>query len=506
MHRGVASIARDGTILDLGDQSGQGLEEFIATYGTRKGYRPINNDQAKDLIEALGEQFRKGAIIRKPPSYDDGGTVASTGVALVHAGEAVVPRADTLKLAIDANTRAIDRLGWTMTGVTASSMLLGGNLQFLGGNTAVTNLFNLISGPASASKALSMMIGGGGFGGGGGSATGGGGGAADINNLPIAQHGFNPLSLMMGGSGTAAAPGGFSPGGLLAAAAKGGPAAMFSKDTFSKMLTNMKGAVWNQSAWDAYPSTTAGYLAGGLQGVATSPAAGTAGMMLGMSGLFGSTRGTWTGAAESAAGGALIGNQVAGPLGAAAGASFGFEVSMFEKLFGVESQENEAKRLVKQMYSVSIDNSMAKQIVSLAQQKYAGHVSIAVRDPDVRKMLMLYSEATGQKMPLSATTPQSGSLAEMGGRLFQQATYVNGMPYTFQSSLPVAGGYATGTYPTPGPLSLQVNVSGQGAAQFVAGQVVTPDFVQSQWASAAAGSNGRVQNSAVMQQPGLVVS
>ena len=33
MHRGVASIARDGTILDLGDQSGQGLEEFIATYG-----------------------------------------------------------------------------------------------------------------------------------------------------------------------------------------------------------------------------------------------------------------------------------------------------------------------------------------------------------------------------------------------------------------------------------------------------------------------------------------
>ena len=52
---------------------------------------------------------------------------------------------------------------------------------------------------------------------------------------------------------------------------------------------------------------------------------------------------------------------------------------------------------------------MAKQIVNIAQQKYAGHVSIAVRDPDVRKMLMLYSEATGQKMPLSATTPQSAA-------------------------------------------------------------------------------------------------
>jgi hypothetical protein len=34
--------------------------------------------------------------------------------------------------------------------------------------------------------------------------------------------------------------------------------------------------------------------------------------------------------------------------------------------------------------------------------------------------------------------------------------------------LGVAGGYATGNYPTPGPMMLQVNVGGQGAAQFVA--------------------------------------
>ena len=133
-------------------------------------------------------------------------------------------------------------------------------------------------------------------------------------------------------------------------------------------------------------------------------------------------------------------------------------------------------------------------------------LSIAVRDPDVRKMLMLYSEATRQKMPLSATTPQSGSLAKMGGKLCLQATYVNGTPYTFQSNLPVAGGYSTGTYPTPGPMSRQVNVSRQGAAQFVAGQVVTPEFVQSQWSSAAAGSNGRLQNSAIIQQPELVIA
>jgi len=40
----------------------------------------------------------------------------------------------------------------------------------------------------------------------------------------------------------------------------------------------------------------------------------------------------------------------------------------------------------------------------------------------------------------------------------------------------------------------------------VAGQVVTPEFVQVQWAGVAAGSNGRLQNSAVIQQPGLVIS
>jgi hypothetical protein len=56
-----------------------------------------------------------------------------------------------------------------------------------------------------------------------------------------------------------------------------------------------------------------------------------------------------------------------------------------EKLFGIESPENEEKRLVNQLFSLSIDNSMAKQIADIAQHKYARHVRIAVRDPDVRK-------------------------------------------------------------------------------------------------------------------------
>jgi hypothetical protein len=223
--------------------------------------------------------------------------------------------------------------------------------------------------------------------------------------------------------------------------------------------------------------------------------------------LLGGSRVTWTGTLEAAGGGALIGNTIGGPFGAAIGASAGFLAGGIEQLLGIESPENKAKRMVKQLYVISINDATAKQIASIAQQKYAGQVDVAVRDPEVRKMLMLYAQATGH-MPLSAATPYGASLVDQGGKLYQQATYVNGAPYTFQSNLPVLGGFSTGTYPNPntGPLSLQVNVQGQGAAKFMAGSVVTPEFVQAQWSSAAAGSNGRLENSAVMQQPGLVVA
>ena len=243
----------------------------------------------------------------------------------------------------------------------------------------------------------------------------------------------------------------------------------------------------------------------GVHGVA-GEALDVGGFMLAQQGLMGSSRGTWGGVGMGAAGGAAIGAQQGGPLGALIGGAAGALIGIGEKIAGVESSENEAKRLVKQLYSVSIDTATsAKQIVGIAQQKYAGHVSIAVRDPDVRKMLMLYSQATGQKVPMSAATPYSASLAEQGGHLYQEATYQNGRPYTYQSGLPVLGGYQTG-YPSAAPMMLQVNVAGQGAAQFVAGQVVTPQFVQAQWSSAGAGSNGRLQNSAMMQQPGLMIS
>jgi len=312
---------------------------------------------------------------------------------------------------------------------------------------------------------------------------------ADILNLP-AMHSaasINPLGMILGANQRGGASGIYS---------------LFTKDGFSKTLSNLKGTVWNQQAWDASDSS----FWGGVQGIAKSPAAGAAGMMLAMNGLFGSSRGTWGGIAQSTAGGALIGEQIGGPLGAAIGAGAGFLAGLGEKLFGVESPENEAKRLVKQIYSISIDTAMARKIVSIAQQRYANHVSIAVRDPEVRKMLQLYAEGTGQKFPLSAATPVGGSLVEQGGRLYQQASYVNGVPYSFQSSLPVLGGLGAGNvYPNPGG-PVTSGGGGVNLALNINGQPITPEFVTDQAMAAQGSSYYRTQQSANMQVPGLMVS
>lgn len=239
---------------------------------------------------------------------------------------------------------------------------------------------------------------------------------------------------------------------------------------------------------------------------ALGAAMGAGGMMLAQQGLVGSSRGTWGGVAMGTAGGASIGYQQGGALGAAIGGGAGLLIGLGEKIAGVETPENEAKRLVKQLYSVNIDTAMAKQIVSIAQQKYAGHVSVAVRDPDVRKMLELYAQGTGQKMPLSATTPVGGSLAEQNGRLYQQASYVNGVATTFQSSLPVLGGLGGGNnYPTPGGPNTTPGMGGTNISLNINGQPITPEFVTDQAMAAQGSSYNRTQQAANMQVPGLMV-
>jgi hypothetical protein len=55
------------------------------------------------------------------------------------------------------------------------------------------------------------------------------------------------------------------------------------------------------------------------------------------------------------------------------------------------------KKLVKEIYGMDINNAMADQIVAIAKQSFGGQHDVAVRSPQVRELLRLYAQTTGQK-------------------------------------------------------------------------------------------------------------
>jgi len=284
-------------------------------------------------------------------------------------------------------------------------------------------------------------------------------------------------------------------------------------------LSGLESSVWNTKAYHGLPidqTTAAGQLASGGLAVATSPAATAAGMMLATSGLMGKQMGSWGGIGMGTAGGGLlgagIGMQLGGPMGAVLGAGIGavagFGIGLGEKLAGIESPTVKAQKDIKQIYGVNLpqNSGTIKQVVSIAQSEFGGDIAVAVRSPKVRQLVMLYSEATGQKMPLSAATPYAGSLAEQGGNLYQQASFQNNAFHSYASNLPTLGGNGGATFPTtPGP-----NTTSGGGGTYLSlninGQPITADFVADQSLAAQNASYGRTQQSANLQVPGLMVA
>jgi hypothetical protein len=163
----------------------------------------------------------------------------------------------------------------------------------------------------------------------------------------------------------------------------------------------------------------------------------------------------------------------------------------------------------------SPNSGTIKQVVQIAQSQFGGQIAAAVRSPSVRQLVMLHSEATGQKTPLLATTHCAGSFVGQCGKLYQQASHRDGQAHAYASNIPTLGGIAAGTYPTPGGPNtaggsgatyLSLNISGNDAANFMTGQFVTPQFVTDQAMAAQYSSYGRTQQSANMQLPGLTVA
>jgi hypothetical protein len=101
--------------------------------------------------------------------------------------------------------------------------------------------------------------------------------------------------------------------------------------------------------------------------------------------------------------------------------------------------------------ALTIDKGYAQQIYQIAKQNYGGNIDVALGAKEVQDLLSLYAENTGQKFGV-ANTPRGVSLSQAGGRLTQDATYVNGSAYSFQSNsgLGVTGGIATSLLSAPG--------------------------------------------------------
>jgi hypothetical protein len=345
---------------------------------------------------------------------------------------------------------------------------------------------------------------------------GGGGGGVD-NQVSDDTTDDTPWGAYGGGGGGVD----LSKGGGLAALGIAAPALSAPVGVWNTLKSGSTGfgnkwGTWAGGSFGSMGSTMSGtfsgYGSGQLGALAKGPAAGTplgglaggVGISLAEAGLLGERRGTLGGVGEAAVGGFLV----AGPIGAAVGAAIG----LGEIAAGVESPRREAQRLVKQTYGITINNATADQIVDIANRSYAQHVSLAVRSPEVRHMLGLYAAGTGQasQFQQGAGEAHGASLVESGGRLQQQATYQYGQAYTYASNLPVYGGITpTQTLGTPGgniPMQLSLNVGGTDAAKFMTGQVVTPDVISQQYASAMYSSSGRVGQSLMMSEPGAIVS
>jgi hypothetical protein len=345
---------------------------------------------------------------------------------------------------------------------------------------------------------------------GGGDWSGASAGTPTLNRAPGGTGGFNPLAMLFGGARGGAA-GGSGPNGLA------GIVSNFKSTNWGSFKRSPSNPTYgtDENGNDVQTGDSGGKITGvgGVAGAAML----AGGTMLAQQGLLGSSRGTWTGTAEGTAGGAAIGFQMGGPLGALIGGAAGFGIGIGEMIAGVKSPQREAHDDIKSIYGVDIpqNSGTIKQVVQIAQSQFGGQIAVAVRSPSVRQLVMLYSEATGQKMPLSATTPYAGSLVEQGGKLYQQASYQDGQAHVYASNIPTLGGIAAGTYPTPGGPNtaggsgatyLSLNISGNDAANFMTGQFVTPQFVTDQAMAAQYSSYGRTQQSANMQLPGLTVA
>jgi hypothetical protein len=230
--------------------------------------------------------------------------------------------------------------------------------------------------------------------------------------------------------------------------------------------------------------------------------------------VAGLQRGGWAGVGMSTAGGALVGLQFGGPLGAAIGAGVGFVAGLIR--LGIKGAQEKAREKIQQLYGVRIqDKGVLRQVVEMAKSGFGGNLDMAIRSPQVRELVELYAQTTGQRMPLEDRV-RAVSLLGAGGGLYQAPMYQNGSAYAFAGSVPALGASSLDTIGAGRMAPVEVHVYQQLPADqvrdFMEGRIVETvatvpagkRAVATASAANAAGSRGRRESAVISMHPSLV--
>lgn len=246
---------------------------------------------------------------------------------------------------------------------------------------------------------------------------------------------------------------------------------------------------------------------------------GAAGVGLAADGL---RRGGAKGMFETAGGGALIGAKFGGPWGAAIGAAIGLGVGAIRWALGGKSPEDQVQEKIKSAYGINIkEKNILKQIVAIAKQSFGGNYDMAVRSPQVRELVELYANSTGQNMGVQNKL-RAVSLSSDQKGLYQNNAYENGRALAFSSGafgsrtsadiIPGNTGGISATNYNPGAgTSINLSLSPQQTLDVFKGQAVgviadNPRVVQNASSTAQSGNYQRRETTATQLSPGLLYS
>ncbi len=166
---------------------------------------------------------------------------------------------------------------------------------------------------------------------------------------------------------------------------------------------------------------------------------------------------------------------------------------------------DKVREKVKATYGIEItDKGVLNQIADMAKQSFGGTIDMAIQSPEVRDLIELYAQTTGQStkgMPAKMTPL---SMVQTGGSLYEQ-------PSGASAGLPGSGLVPLGSKASAGTQPTVINITVPGAKDFFEKetvQVVTgnPKAVQSAAVSATKKNVDRRQMAALQLSPGTIVS